>query len=162
MPDVVIENPVLNSPYQEPGRHFLFGEDGITNETAPGRRPSSYFMPIAGPKKKGAQLAFDTEWTKDRLRESDFINRIRGQVSIWRQGTYQGVTHVTRGLLDHWGNPERSRRLFFCQLEAAETAIFLTEVASRHGAPWIENQLLEKNRMYSESLFRVAFKIATG
>ena len=32
MPDVVIENPVLNSPYEEPGRHFVFGDDGIRNE----------------------------------------------------------------------------------------------------------------------------------
>src|ERR1700682_3325506 len=162
MPDVVIENPVLNSPYGEPGRHFIFGDDGITNETALGRRPSSYFVPIAGPKKKGAQLAFDTEWTKDRLRESEFINRLREQVSIWRQGDYQGITVSTRALLDYWRNPERYRRLFFCQLEAAETAIFLTEVASRHGLAWIENQLLDNNRMYSASLFRVAFKIATG
>jgi type III restriction enzyme len=162
MPDVVIENPVLNSPYDEPGRHFVFGDGGITNETAPGRRPSSYFMPIAGPKKKGAQLAFDTEWTKDRLRESEFINRIREQVSRWRQGGYQGITPTTRALLDYWRNPERYRRLFFCQLEATETAIFLEEVASRHGAAWMENQLLENNRMYSESLLRVAFKIATG
>src|SRR5438105_13264093 len=100
MPDVGIENPVLNSPYQEPGRHFLFGEDGITNVTAPGRRPSSYFMPIAGPKKKCAQLAFDTEWTKDRLRQRYFINHIRGQVSICRRGTDQGLTHVSRCQLD--------------------------------------------------------------
>ena len=77
MPDVIIENPVINSPYEEPSRHFVFGKEGITNETAVGRRSSSYFIPIAVPKKKGQQLAFETEWTKDRLEENAFINRIR-------------------------------------------------------------------------------------
>ena len=62
---VLIENPILNSPYVEPGRHFRFSDEGITNEIIAGRRSSSYFIPIARPKKKGKQLQFDTEWTKD-------------------------------------------------------------------------------------------------
>jgi type III restriction enzyme len=162
MPDVIIENPVINSPYEEPSRHFVFGKEGITNETAIGRRSSSYFIPIAAPKKKGQQLAFETEWTKDRLEENAFINRVREQVALWRQGGFQGVTPVSRSLLEYWQNPDRYRRLFFCQIEAAQTAIFLTEVAGRYGAPWIENQLLDANRTYSQSLSRIAFKVATG
>jgi type III restriction enzyme len=67
MPDVLIENPILNSPFKEPGRHFKFTDEGITNEVVSGRRSSSYFIPIARPKKKGKQLAFDTEWTQDRI-----------------------------------------------------------------------------------------------
>ena len=67
MPQVVIENPVINSPFAEPRRHFKFSDDGITDEIAEQRRISQYFMPIAAPKKKGArQLAFETEWTADR------------------------------------------------------------------------------------------------
>ncbi len=67
MQQVVIENPILNSPFKEPSRHFRFSDEGITNDTVEARRVSSYFIPIAPPKKKGkaAQLAFDTEWTKD-------------------------------------------------------------------------------------------------
>jgi len=38
MPQVVIENPVINSPFAEPQRHFRFDEDGITEEIAQGRR----------------------------------------------------------------------------------------------------------------------------
>ena len=53
MPDVVIENPILNSPFEEPNRHFQFGDEGITSEIVPARRISSYFVPIAQPKKKG-------------------------------------------------------------------------------------------------------------
>jgi hypothetical protein len=49
---VVIENPVINSPFREPGRHFRFTDEGITNEIIEGRRTSSYFVPIAQPRKK--------------------------------------------------------------------------------------------------------------
>ena len=72
MPPVIIENPILNSPFQEPTRHFRFSDEGITNEIVEARRVSSYFIPIAKPKKKGkaTQLAFGTEWTKDRIEEN--------------------------------------------------------------------------------------------
>jgi hypothetical protein len=71
---VLIENPILNSPYREPSRHFRFDEDGITSEIADGRRPSSYFVPIASPRKKGAQQALDTQWTSDRLGHAYFTD----------------------------------------------------------------------------------------
>ncbi len=47
MADVIIENPILNSPFKEPARHFKFSDDGITNEIVEVRRVSSYFVPIA-------------------------------------------------------------------------------------------------------------------
>lgn len=50
MKTVVIENPILNSPFEMPRRHFKFNDDGITNEIVENRRPSSYFVPIASPK----------------------------------------------------------------------------------------------------------------
>jgi len=57
---VVIENPILNSPFLEPSRHFRFRDEGITNDIVEGRRISSYFIPIAKPKNKnGKQLAFE-------------------------------------------------------------------------------------------------------
>ncbi|GMV85094.1 MAG: hypothetical protein AMXMBFR80_09510 [Dehalococcoidia bacterium] len=54
MAQVVIDDPILNSSYEEPGSYRLFDDDGITNEIATGRRPSSYFVPIAALKKTGA------------------------------------------------------------------------------------------------------------
>ena len=61
MSQVVIENPIINSPYREPDRHFKFDNEGITNEVESGRRRSSYFIPIAKPRsRKAGQLAFDT------------------------------------------------------------------------------------------------------
>jgi type III restriction enzyme len=162
MPDVVIENPILNSPFEEPTRHFKFSEDGITDEIVNERRISSYFIPIPPPKKKGKQLTFDTEWTQDRIKPNDEINRIRAKVAIWRKGGYQGVTKVTRRLLDYWRNPERDKKLFFCQIEALETAIYITEVSKRYGDAWIENHLRQANADANPELYRVAFKMATG
>jgi type III restriction enzyme len=162
MAQVVIENPVLNSPYEEPQRHFRFADDGITDEIVEARRPSSYFVPIPAPKKKGKQLAFDTEWTKDRVEENVFINQVRERVARWRQGGYVGITKTTRQLLDYWKREDREKKLFFCQIEALETAIYLTEVASKYGDAWIENKLREANQDANPLLSRVAFKMATA
>ncbi len=72
MGQTVIENPIINSPFDEPNSHFRFTDEGITNEVIDGRRTSSYFVPISKPKKKGAkQLQFDTEWTQDRIEETN-------------------------------------------------------------------------------------------
>jgi type III restriction enzyme len=53
MPQVVIENPILNSPFKEPTRHLRFSDDGITDEIVDSRRVSSYFMPVPAAKKTG-------------------------------------------------------------------------------------------------------------
>lgn len=56
MPDRVIANPIINGPYAEPTRHFRFDDDGISDETVEGRRPSSYFVPVPRPRKGAPQL----------------------------------------------------------------------------------------------------------
>jgi hypothetical protein len=87
----VIENPILNSPFDEPARHFKFDDNGITDEIADGRRESGYFLPIASPRKKGGQLKFETEWTQDRFQSSPRINRIRD-----RDTNYDGESFFVR------------------------------------------------------------------
>ncbi len=163
MKQVVIENPVINSPFEEPRRHFKFTEEGITDEVVGGRRISEYFVPIPRAKKKNPkQLSFETEWTSDRLEENKFINRVRGRIDTWRKGGYQGITKTTARLLEYWNNPDRERKLFFCQIEALETAIYITEVASKHGDAWIEDTLRRVNQEANPLIFRIAFKMATG
>ena len=164
MAQVVIENPILNSPYHAPTRHFRFGKDGITDQIDDGRRVSSYFSPIAKPKKKGgaAQLVIDSEWTQERIEENKFINDVRARVDLWRRGGYQGVTTTTRDLLDYWQSPERDRPLFFCQIEALETVIYLTECATKFGDAWIENALRSVNAQANPLLMRMALKLCTG
>lgn len=92
MSTVVIQNPILNSPFVEPERHFHFDDDGITNEIIEGRRVSSYFVPIAQSKKRGGkqQLAFETEWTQDRIEENRLVNLTRA----WATSCAMGMTYL--------------------------------------------------------------------
>jgi type III restriction enzyme len=161
MKQVIIENPVINSPFQEPQRHFRFTDEGITDEIDENRRVSAYFVPIPPPKKKGKQIALFTQWTKDRVEENKFINRVREAVAKWRTGRYVDITKTTGRLLDYWKDPNRERRLFFCQIEALETAIYVAEVARKYD-PWIESDLRLANEGANPLLFRMAFKMATG
>ena len=162
MRQVVIDNPIINFPFDEPKRHFRFGDDGITNKIEEKRRVSSYFVPVAQPKKRGKQLILDTEWVQDRIEENKFINDVRGRVALWRKGGYMGVTKPTARLLEYWANPERERKLFFCQIEALETAIYISECAKRFGDAWIENALRDANEGANPGLDRIALKMATG
>ena len=163
MPQVVIENPILNSPYGEPRRHFKFSDDGITDEVVAERRLSSYFVPVPQPRKKGKQqLRISTEWTRERIKENAFINRVRGRVARFRDSGHHGVTATTRRLLEHWRDPDRERPFFFCQLEAIETAIYLAEVARKEGDAWIENELRAANEAANPGLYRIALKMATA
>ena len=163
MKQVTIENPIINSPFNEPTHHFKFSDEGITNEEVAGRRTSSYFVPIAKAKKKGAkQLQFDTEWTQDRIEENKLVNDIRRRVALWRTGGYVGVTSTTARLIAYWTDPAREKKLFFCQNEALETAIYITEVAKKYGDSWIENTKRDANDTSNPGLPRTAFKMATG
>ena len=158
----VIDNPILNSPFREPARHFTFDAEGITDEILTGRRPSSHFVPIPRAKKKGKQLQFETEWTKDRIEPNPVVDRIRQRVGAWRQGGYVGVTGTTSRLLAYWTREMRDKPLFFCQIEAVETAIYITEVARKYGDAWIENDLRAANNTSNPGLPRMALKMATG
>ena len=162
MADSVIENPIINSPFAEPDRHFRFNDGGITNEIVSSRRGSIYFVPIAKSKRKGKQLSFETEWTGDRIEENKIVNRIRERVGQWRKGGYVSVTPTTRRLLEYWNDPARDRKLFFCQIEALETIIYIAEVAKKYGDAWIENELREANDGSNPGLNRLASKMATG
>ena len=143
--------------------HEYFDLTGITDETVDGRRSSSYFVPIARPKKKGSkQLQFDTEWTQDRIEENKLVNDIRRRVALWRKGGYVGVTPTTARLIAYWTDPNREKKLFFCQNEALETAIYIAEVAKKYGDAWIENAIREGNDTSNPGLPRTAFKMATG
>lgn len=160
-----IDNPIINSPLEMPDRHFRFDDDGITDDIVEGRRPSAYFMPIPASKRRGGaqqEIVFD-EWTRDRLKETEFVNQLRERVDVWRQLGYPHVTGTTRRLLEHWNDPERERKLFFAQIEALETLIFLAEAAGKEpqGA-YFTNELRRFSDDANPGLFRLATKMATG
>ena len=166
MSRVNIDNPVINSPFEEPKRHFKFNARGITEDIADGRRRSEYFMPFPKPKKQSgaaqaAQMQF--ELPDSDLREANtFINSVRTRVAAWRNSGYPGVTPTTRRLLEHWNNPENEPRLYFCQREAVETAIYLNEYENKQRNDSFYNKLVEANEEANPDIFRIAFKMATG
>ncbi len=162
MSKVTIDNPVINSPFEEPQRHFIFTPRGITEDIAEGRRESEYFIPMPKPKKQ-AQSAQMKLLPDPEVREANlFINKVRAQVTAWRNSGYPGVTPTTRRLLEHWNNPDNEPRLFFCQREAVETAIYLNECENRNRSDSFHRQLLTANNEANPDLYRVAFKMATG
>ena len=66
-----------------------------------------------------------------QFRELELVNKIRDRVNIWRANKYPGVTGITRQLLEFWNDEtKRENRFFFCQLEAIETLIWLTEASN--------------------------------
>lgn len=165
--NVDLSNPILSSPYEPPDRHFEIGPQGPTGTVLPGRRPSESFIPIPPSRKKKrgtSQEAFDFDVTGERREQNSLINDIRREVERWRANNWNGVTPYTRKLLAHWaaGPPTRDDPVLFCQREAAETAIFLAEVAGRRGVPDYRRRLEPENAIHNDGLPRVGLKMATG
>ena len=93
------------------------------------------------------------------------INGIRQEVDRWRKlpnPSQWQVTPETARLLQHWRHHKFSGiQPFFCQVEAVETAIWLTEVAAHAGKRFLEH-LANANNDANPELMRLALKLATG
>ena len=111
---------IINSPYEEPTQHWRYDRETRTFDLVEGRRPAGYVVATPGSK------SFDDPGI---FVEIPLVNQIRPRVKAWREAGYPGVSSITKRLLEHWRDPEEfdSRRFFFCQLEAVETLIWLTE-----------------------------------
>jgi type III restriction enzyme len=120
MTKTTIDRLIINSPYEEPKYHWRYDRETRTFDLVGGRRPAGYVVATPGSK------AFDDPGI---FVEIPLVNQIRPRVKAWREAGYPGVTSITKRLLDHWRDPEglREHRFFFCQLEAVETLIWLTE-----------------------------------
>ena len=175
--DRFFDRPVLNSPYEYPARHWELDDGGQpTNRILDRRRQVSFITPIPKPKKsKSAQqaLVLDEEAlqaaTEDQQYElAQTINSVRNAVDRWRalpDSSQWGVTPETARLLQHWRHHGfNDIRPFFCQVEAVETAIWLTEVApniGNAGRRFLEH-LKRANEEANPELARLALKLATG
>jgi type III restriction enzyme len=116
-----IDRLIVNPPYDEPERYWRYNRESRTFALVEGeRRPAGYVIASEGSK------AFDDPGV---FVEIPLVNQIRPRVRAWREAGYPGVTGITARLLEQWRNPEEfeARRFFFCQLEAIETLIWLTE-----------------------------------
>ena len=120
MARTTIDRLIINSPYEEPTRHWRYERETRTFDLVQGRRPAGYVVASRDSK------TFDDPGI---FVEIPLVNQIRPRVAAWREAGYPGVTSITKRLLDHWNDPEEfdERRFFFCQLEAVETLIWLAE-----------------------------------
>ncbi len=151
-----VDNPILNSPFFEPSRHYDF--TGVSPVVKDGRRPAGYYGVARTAQASGALAA-------NEFFSIPLVNEIRARVADWRTRRWPGVTPVTRDLLEYWHSDDR-RPLFFAQREAAETIIWLIEAspADRQGieipvdAPNDEESI---KRGY-KPLRRFCTKMATG
>ena len=144
-----VDEPILSSPFEEPAEHWVI-EEGKPPERRPGRRPAGYFY-----RDPGTPMTGD-EFTRGDWVELELVNLIRQRLAEWRPLGYPGVTRTTLELLEYWRREGRGTRLFFPQIEAAETIIFLTEARAdlRQG--------LEVPREENSVFARLACKMATG
>ncbi|MCK6468716.1 MAG: DEAD/DEAH box helicase family protein [Candidatus Brocadia sinica] len=115
-----IDKLIINSPYEEPRQYWEYIRDTREFILQEGRRPAGYVVASENSK------SFDDPGT---FIEIELVNTIRPRIKKWREQGYPGITGITKRLLQHWQDPEerKDRRFFFCQLEAIETLIWLTE-----------------------------------
>ena len=168
------DDPILNSPYVVPTRHHALGEDGQPLDLPPtrGRRPSKYLVPVPpGRRAKSpgqGTLELDASGkASGKYTQNALVNEIRGHLESWRalpNPNDWGVTPSTQRLLQHWRSYVFSgSRPFFCQIEAAETVIWFTEVArGRPRYAQLFRHLQDANKEANPELFRLALKLATG
>lgn len=175
-----VEKPIVNSPFDEPKTYWeisKFKEPKLAKR----RRPAKYFYRVpetAGRRHKRKRQEDGLDLFDDRhavVRNSDEheydfdVNDMRRRVKKWREGALSGgapydeATPITRALLRHWWSHDRKQRLFFCQLEAAETIIFLQEAPKKYrkGMGEVPRDIVDE-RQEVDPFIRYACKMATG
>ena len=172
------DHPILNSPYDYPVRHWELDKDGQpTQKVIVTRRRAEFITPIPKPKKRRSsseqqQIVFDEgkglSSETQQYDQTSLINAVRQEVDKWRTlpnpNSWQ-VTPETARLLQHWRHHKfNSIKPFFCQIEAVETAIWLTEVAPQAGKAGKRflDHLEDANNNANPEITRLALKLATG
>jgi type III restriction enzyme len=118
-----VENPILCSPYKVPDQHWLYDTRTGIPSKMPGRRPASYWF--KSERTGSTQMSLLAEEERDDL---PLVNALRDDVRRWRESGWENSSETTKTLLRHWWREDRTRRLFFCQVEAVETIIYMREI----------------------------------
>jgi len=178
MTDRFFEHPILNSPYEYPGQHWELDESGQpTQNIVDARRSSAFISPIPKPKKRrgtktqqdlllGEDIGISTQ--SQQYETTSIINSLREELVKWRMIPNSANWHVTPDtarLLTYWRHHKFNNiRPFFCQVEAIETVIWLTEVAPKMGKTGkvFLDRLTNANHDANPELMRLALKLATG
>ena len=180
MDNQFFEQPILNSPYEYPMQHWeLDGQGQPTQRIIEKRRSAKFITPIPKPRKRKnkdtpqqQEFVFDEGKgisTKEQQYDpTPIINALRRDVDKWRTLKNPNdwkVTPETARLIQHWRHHKfNDIRPFFCQVEAIETAIWLTEVAPKSGKSekGFLKHLANANHDANPELMRLALKMATG
>ena len=178
MSNPFFNQPILNSPYERPSRHWELDETGQpTQKIIAIRRRAEFITPVPKPKRRRKTSADQTEIvfdegknlsTKQQQYHTAIINEVRLHVDQWRNlpnSNQWQVTPETAKLLQHWRHHQfNGIRPFFCQVEAMETVIWLTEVAPRitQARNRFLDHLTNANKDANPELSRLALKLATG
>ena len=164
MPDKTpLTDPILNSPWDEPTRHWQLDPKTnlATDELVDGRRSSTGRNSMPRARKHDVQAPLWDSVGQPMER----VNRLRNIVGEWRSSGYPGANSRTRQLLEYWDSDQPAMRPFFCQREALETATWLGEagqVAQRSTWSGIAGELEGTNLDWNDRLDRIALKMATG
>jgi type III restriction enzyme len=180
MTERFFDQPILNSPYAYPDHHWELDADGQpTGRIIDMRRSARFVTPVPKPRKRTqtgsapvqAHMVFDEGFglstEEQQYDTTSAINAIRDRVDQWRRLPDPNTWHVTpetQRLIQHWRSYEfQGVRPFFCQVEAVETAIWLTEVApnSKRNDDLLDH-LRRANEQSNPELYRIALKLATG
>jgi len=154
-----VPEPIISLPFEEPREHWNIIEGEVPERVA-GRRKAVYFY--RDPKAEPGKRAGEGVGTVIELK---LVNLIRERVAEWRRANYPGVTRTTLELLSWWRRDGREQRLFFAQMEAAETIIFLNEARTdfRQGIAIPRDEPGDEKKSEGTTGFtRYACKMATG
>lgn len=156
-----VDKPILCSPYEEPTAHWVYDPETGRPSRQDGRRVAGYWMDAYGTINEQLELSIAREEGWSTL---PIVNKLRSDVKRWRESEYRNATNITRQLLRYWQREGRQRPLFFCQLEAVETIIYIAEIRrAKHRLgfkPEFEDEDLEQLR--DDELIRYGCKMATG
>lgn len=160
MHEFEVPEPIICSPYEEPPFHWQL-EEGADPIKRPGRRPAQYYY-----RPPAAETVADEGMPAGVAVELTLVNLVRSRLAQWRADGHPGGTRTTLELLAYWRRDGREHRLFFAQLEAAETVIFLTEARRDYlqgiDAPLDEPSDRQKEEQRYTAFRRYACKMATG
>jgi len=144
---------VINSPYFEPKYHFEYDENSESYHKENGRRKAGYYATI-GKQEAGKGAT--------QFLELELANMIRPRVREWKEKGYPNITSTTKKLLEHWNRfdqeefEQSGQRYFWCQIEAIEAIIWLTEAPDA-----LKVGINLKDRSDSDWV-RACTKLATG
>ena len=160
MSDFEVPEAIVCSPFEEP-TYFWHLEEGRAAEKRSGRRPAIYYYPH--PQREDGPGSLTPTSTAIELK---LVNLIRARVKEWQRAGYPGVTATTLELLRYWRRDGRGFRLFFAQLEAVETIVFLNEgrrdLLQGIDIPVDEPSDQQKAELGYKAFRRYACKMATG